>query len=157
MTVVASLVSKLPNLAGLARTCEIFHAERLMLADASVVAEREFERVSVTAGKWLPIESLPPADIGAFLRARQAEGYTCIALEQSANSIPLPDYQFPRRVVILLGAEKQGVPVELLNCVDQAVEIPQKGIIRSLNVHVSASILLWEYTRQTMLGIAAPA
>ncbi len=33
---------------------------------------------------------------------------------------------------------------------DVCVEIPQFGIIRSLNVHVSASLLLWEYTRQRL-------
>jgi tRNA G18 (ribose-2'-O)-methylase SpoU len=153
--VIASLVDKLPNLAGLSRTCEIFQAERLMLSDLSVVHEAEFKSISVTAHQWLPMEALPVAGIAAFIRARQAEGYTCIALEQSAASLQLPAYQFPSRVVILLGAEKEGVPVDLLNLVDHAVEIPQLGIIRSLNVHVSASILLWEYTRQTMLGLVA--
>jgi hypothetical protein len=33
---------------------------------------------------------------------------------------------------------------------DVCVEIPQQGIIRSLNVHVSGAIMLWEYTRQHM-------
>lgn len=31
---------------------------------------------------------------------------------------------------------------------DVCVEIPQHGVIRSLNVHVSAALLVWEYTRQ---------
>lgn len=126
-----------------------------MLSDLSVVHESDFKSISVTAHQWLPMEALPVAGIADFIRARQAEGYTCIALEQSAASVQLPAYQFPSRVVILLGAEKEGVPVDLLNLVDQCVEIPQLGIIRSLNVHVSASILLWEYTRQAMLGLVA--
>lgn len=129
--VVASLVGKLPNLAGLSRTCEIFQAESLMVADASVVHERDFKSVSVTAHKWLPIHELKPNRIADFMRAKQAEGYTCIALEQSAASIKLTEYQFPPRLVIILGAEKEGVPVELLNIVDHCVEIPQLGIIRS--------------------------
>jgi len=153
--VVASFVSKLPNLAGLARTCEIFQSAKLMLADTSVTSHPDFTAVSVTAQRWLPIEQLAPADVGRFLRERQDEGYTCVALEQSAQSVPLPRYQFPRRLVIVLGAEKQGVPVELLNQVDTCVEIPQRGILRSLNVHVSASILLWEYQRQDILGLLA--
>jgi len=32
--------------------------------------------------------------------------------------------------------------------VDVCVEIPQHGVTRSLNVHVSAALLVWEYTRQ---------
>jgi tRNA G18 (ribose-2'-O)-methylase SpoU len=51
-------------------------------------------------------------------------------------------------VVLLLGAEKEGIPVDLLQDVDLCVEIPQLGITRSLNVHVSGALLLWEYTRQ---------
>jgi len=98
---------------------------------------------------------LQPSDIESFLRARSAEGYTCVALEQSATSVLLPSFQFPRKLVLLLGAEKEGVPVALLNQVDHCVEIPQSGLIRSLNVHVSASILLWEYERQSLLGLLA--
>ena len=155
LIVIASLVSKLPNLAGLSRTCEIFSAERLMVADPTIVAEKEFQSISVTAHRWLKIEALAPAKIAAFMRERQAEGYVCLALEQSAASVQLPSFQFPARCVLLLGAEKEGVPVELLNLVDHCVEIPQTGIIRSLNVHVSASIMMWEYTRQRSLGIVA--
>lgn len=46
--VIASLVGKAPNLAGLTRTCEIFQAEALMVADLEVLKDREFESVAVT-------------------------------------------------------------------------------------------------------------
>jgi tRNA guanosine-2'-O-methyltransferase len=49
---------------------------------------------------------------------------------------------------LLLGDEKEGIPFELLQILDQCIEIPQFGIIRSLNVHVSGAITLWEYTKQ---------
>ena len=44
-----------------------------------------------------------------------------------------------------------GVPVHLLNEVDMCVEIPQFGITRSLNVHVSAALFIWEFTRRHLL------
>lgn len=53
--------------------------------------------------------------------------------------------------VLLLGKEKEGIPVQFLHTVDQCIEIPQFGIIRSLNVHVSGAIAIWEFTRQTRL------
>jgi len=62
----------------------------------------------------------------------------------------LSDFQFPLKTVLLLGKEKEGVPVYLLQAVDTCVEIPQLGIIRSLNVHVSGAISIWEYTKQHM-------
>ena len=50
-------------------------------------------------------------------------------------------------MVLLLGAEGTGVPASLLCEVDACVEIPQRGLLRSLNVHVSAAIAMWELTR----------
>ena len=64
-------------------------------------------------------------------------------------SVPLPAFRFPAKTLLLLGAEGLGLPAELLALLDAAVEIPQPGKqIRSLNVHVSASMAIYEYTRQ---------
>ena len=54
----------------------------------------------------------------------------------------------PRLDKDLLGKEKEGVPVELLDLVDICVEIPQHGLIRSLNVHVTGALVVWEYVKQ---------
>jgi len=55
----------------------------------------------------------------------------------------------------IIGKEKEGIPVEFIHLLDECIEIPQLGIIRSLNVHVSASVLIWEYTRQHTMMKAA--
>eukprot|EP01051_Picozoa_sp_SAG22_P013364 SAG22_NODE_1487_length_4318_cov_1.548471_1_plen_96_part_00 len=71
-------------------------------------------------------------------------GFTVVGVEQSAQSVSLERYTpFPRRAVLLLGKEKEGLPQKYLALVDQTVEIPQFGVIRSLNVHVSAAIMMW--------------
>jgi tRNA G18 (ribose-2'-O)-methylase SpoU len=88
-------------------------------------------------------------------------------LEQTSSSESLLEYQFPPSAaflsdsssdtntnggtVLLLGKEKEGIPIEYLQVVDQCIEIPQYGIIRSLNVHVSGAIAIWEYTKQQQL------
>lgn len=46
--------------------------------------------------------------------------------------------------------EKEGIPVELIQHLDVCVEVPQEGIIRSMNVHVTGAIFIWEYARQQM-------
>lgn len=94
-----------------------------------------------------------------------------MGVEQTANSKCLTEYSFPRRSVLLLGYpphsdlvhmlliieflhllvcrnEREGIPAEFLPLLDECVEIPQLGIIRSLNVHVSGALLVWEYTQQ---------
>ncbi len=57
--------------------------------------------------------------------------------------------------VLGLGQEKEGIPVNLIQVLDACMEIPQLGVIRSLNVHVSGAIAVWEYTRQQHARIAA--
>lgn len=73
-------------------------------------------------------------------------------LEQTSSSVSLTEMKFPDQpTVLLLGKEKEGIPVEYLQAVDQCVEIPQLGVIRSLNVHVSGAIAIWEHTKQRKL------
>jgi tRNA G18 (ribose-2'-O)-methylase SpoU len=87
-------------------------------------------------------------DLTNFLRQKKDEGYVLCGLEQTTNSKKLGDYEFPEKCVLLLGQEKQGIPADLLQLLDHTIEIPQYGFIRSLNVHVSGSLLLYEYTKQ---------
>lgn len=84
---------------------------------------------------------------------RKKEGCVIVGVEQTSSSVQLIDYTFPDKpVVLLLGKEKEGIPVEFIHAVDQCVEIPQLGIIRSLNVHVSGAITIWEYTKQRIMN-----
>ena len=59
------------------------------------------------------------------------------------------------KVVLLLGAEKEGLAAELIQLCDVCVEIPQAGMIRSLNVHVTGAICMFEYVRAAMAREAA--
>ena len=56
LIVCASLINKVPNLGGLARTSEIFAAERLVIPDKNVLNSGEFKSLSVTANDWIEVE-----------------------------------------------------------------------------------------------------
>ncbi|RHY33008.1 hypothetical protein DYB32_001979 [Aphanomyces invadans] len=142
----------IPNVAGLARTCEIFNASKLLIPSASMTQDILFRQISVTANKWVDMEEVPPANVRPYLRRMKQVGYTIVALEQTSSSACLSTFAFPERCVIVLGNEKEGIPVDILQAVDLCVEIPQMGVIRSLNVHVSGAILLWNYTQQRLLA-----
>jgi len=72
--------------------------------------------------------------------------------ERSSAGFPNPNPNPNPRCVLLLGEEQRGIPADFIHLLDECVEIPQLGIVRSLNVHVSASICIWEYTRQRQFG-----
>ena len=65
LVVCASLIDKLPNLAGLARTVEIFAADRFVVPDKSLCKMDEFQSISVGAGDWIDIEQVKP-EVGAL-------------------------------------------------------------------------------------------
>mmetsp|Transcript_9819 Transcript_9819/g.23019 ORF Transcript_9819/g.23019 Transcript_9819/m.23019 type:complete len:388 (-) Transcript_9819:19-1182(-) len=150
--VLASLLDKGSNIGGLARTCEVFRMSKLVVADKrKLEADKLFKTMSVTADKWLPIAQVRPGQLDEFVRGVRARGYSLVALEQTRGSVPLQQAKLPKRMVLVLGNERLGLPHEVLSAVDMCIEIPQLGMIRSLNVHVSASIVLWEYTKQHAL------
>jgi len=150
LIMIASLINKAPNLGGLTRTCEIFNVESLAVPDIRVKTNAVYKNLCVTADKWQPLVEVPPINLPEYIQKLKLKGYRILALEQAARSHKLQEYIFPEKVAVLLGREKEGVPTELLNLVDDCIEIPQMGIIRSLNVHVSGSILIWEYTKQQL-------
>ena len=94
------------------------------------------------------VSSHQQQDLMKWLRQKKDEGYTIVGLEQTSTSTSLHNHQFDSKTVLLLGKEKEGIPVEYLQLVDTCLEVPQLGIIRSLNVHVTGAISIWEYTKQ---------
>ena len=88
LVVIASLVDKIPNLAGLARTCEVLGAEALVMADRDrTVSHKDFTAVSVTAEQWLPIRDVSIAGLVPYLLRLRREGYTLVGLEQTRGCL----------------------------------------------------------------------
>ncbi|KAK9803310.1 hypothetical protein WJX72_011367 [[Myrmecia] bisecta] len=150
LIVVGSLLGKAPNLAGLTRTAEAFRAAALVVADLKILKEHAYTSISVTAEQWIPIHQVPLPGLVSWLEGQRRAGYTLVGLEQTAGSRSLPDYDFPERTVLVLGREREGIPPDILACLDGTAEIPQLGFVRSLNVHVSGAIAMYEYTRQRL-------
>ena len=71
-----------------------------------------------------------------------------IALVPSGG-IPLPELDLDGDVVLLLGAEREGLPAEMLARCDERATIPQAGGAESLNVAMAGTIALYELARRT--------
>lgn len=147
-TLVASLIERAPNLGGLCRTCEVFGAGQMTVNSLSVVKDSQFTNLSVSAEKWVSIIEVGRHRLPLYLTEQRSRGRCLVALEQTCDSVCLTRCQLPADCVLVLGNEREGIPAELLPLFDMFVEIPQSGVIRSLNVHVAGALLLWEYARQ---------
>lgn len=157
LVICASLVSKPVNLGGLCRTAEIM-TSTLVLPDERLLSDATFVGVSSTANRWADIRIVPPEQSAEYLAdMRERQGYAIVGLEQTVHSAPLQHVQFPSRVVLVLGDEKRGIPAPILAQLTLCVEIPQLGRIRSLNVHASGAMLVWEWMKQSLLEQEASA
>lgn len=79
------------------------------------------------------------------LKKLKDDGYIIIAVEQIEESIKLEDYIFnkEKKYALVLGNEVRGVAQNVVDYCDEAIEIPQYGTKHSLNVSVTAGIVMW--------------
>ena len=151
VVVVASYLEKNANIAGLVKTSLAFGAQLLAIPNRLILNDADFLAATEGAERLQPLLEVLPRDVEKFLAYHKAHGYALIGLEQTATSVSIQTYQFPEKSVILLGFEKEGIPPHIIPMLDICVEIPQYGLIRSLNVHVSAAICLAAYSQSPYL------
>jgi tRNA G18 (ribose-2'-O)-methylase SpoU len=81
------------------------------------------------------------------------EGYTVLSVEQVQGSTMLQDLKLDKekRYAVILGNEVKGVQQEVVDMSDGCIELPQYGTKHSLNVSVTAGIVIWEFARQLLI------
>ena len=142
--ILGSLLEKIPNLFGLMRTCEIFNIGALTIPSEDILNDKNFISSSSNSEKLIPLLSIPKVTVKEFIIAYRKLGYSIIGLEQTQNSIDIKKFEFKEKMVLVLGNEKEGIPQEIIDLIDNCIIINQFGEVRSLNVHVSAAIMIWE-------------
>ncbi|KAJ6261951.1 hypothetical protein Dda_2750 [Drechslerella dactyloides] len=151
LLVIASLVDNNYNLGGICRVSELLGVRQLYVGNKTMALKsREFTSVSVSSENWLPIEEAKKVDVAALIARKRQEGYTVVGIEQTDRSVILGSrgFAFPVRTVLVIGAEKTGIPPELLVEMDICVEVKQFGETRSMNVQTATAVVLYEYARQ---------
>lgn len=149
LIVLSSLVDKPPNLGGICRLCDVLGAKELCVNDISITRNPQFKNVAVSADLWMPMSEVKEQDIIKFMMEKKREGYTLIGLEQTDKSVQLnADLKFPRKSLILLGKEREGIPAEYLAELDFCVEIKQVGVIRSMNIQTATAVIVHAYSIQ---------
>ena len=80
----------------------------------------------------------------------QKEGVFVYSIEQVEGSTKLQNLQLDtdRRYAVVFGNEVKGVHQEVVDLADGCLEIPQFGTKHSLNVSVTAGIVIWEVAKQ---------
>ena len=76
-----------------------------------------------------------------------------ISIEQVEGAIPLQEFEVEsgQKYALVFGNEVKGVQQDIINQSDYCLEIPQFGTKHSLNISVSAGVVLWEFVKKTKL------
>jgi tRNA G18 (ribose-2'-O)-methylase SpoU len=148
LIICATLVQNPANLGSLCRTAEAFRVQSLVLSDLAVAESHTFRNPAASTHLWQPMQGCAVAQLPDWIAQQQQAGYSVIALDANPKALSLPQFRFPLRSVLLLGQELTGIPDSILTLADQAVTIPQFGLVESLNVQTAAAVAVYEYLRQ---------
>ncbi|MBQ6613268.1 MAG: RNA methyltransferase [Alistipes sp.] len=149
VTVVLDNVRSAQNVGSFFRTADAFGIEHIALCGISCTPpNREIHKTAL--GAELSVAwTYYPTTLECVEKLR-AEGYRILAIEQIENSTMLNKFcaEPNTKYALVFGNEVEGVDQAIADIVDGAIEIPQVGIKHSLNVSVSAGILMWEMFKQ---------
>ena len=100
---VTSLIEKPANLGGLARTCEVFGIKKMIMRTSKITLEKEFKSLSMSSENWVDISDVKVEDLQEFIVGVKKEGYCVVGAEQTAESVKLEQFEFPKLTVLVLG------------------------------------------------------
>ena len=87
-------------------------------------------------------------DIFEVIKKLRKDGVRVVAVEQDADAVSYDAYDTEKPAVYIFGNEVDGVPEEVCADADATIEIPMKGEKESLNVSVSAGVILYQDLRR---------
>ena len=149
LVVVLDNVRSLHNVGSVFRTGDAFRVECIMLCGITATPpSAEIHKTALGAEDvvdWKYYEST--MDAVAELRS---QGYKIYSIELCQGSIALQDFVTApgERYAVVLGNEVKGVQQDVVDASDGAIEIPQFGTKHSLNVSVTAGMVIWEFAKK---------
>ncbi len=146
--VVLDDVRSLNNIGSVFRTSDAFAVEKIILCGITAQPpHREIEKTALGATESVYWEySRSCVDT---VKSLKSEAVRVIGVEQVQGAVSLEEFQLGvQRIAFVFGNEVKGVAQEVLDVCDDFVEIPQLGTKHSLNISVSAGVVLWEAFRQ---------
>ena len=144
IAVVLDNVRSLHNVGSVFRTCDAFLIHEILLCGVTgQPPHSEMEKTALGATETVDWKYFSKtSDAVEYLKEN---GWKIYAVEQTKNSVLLQDFVITKeKVAFVFGNEVYGVDQEVIDQCDGVIEIPQAGTKHSLNIAVSAGIVLWE-------------
>lgn len=152
LVVVLDHVRSLYNVGSVFRTADAFRLSGICLCGITACPPHpEIHKTALGAEDsvyWKYYERTE--DAVSFLKG---QGYTVLAVEQCQGSTMLQDFrpEADKKYAVILGNEVKGVQQQVVDSCDGCLEIPQFGTKHSMNVSVTAGIVMWHFAQSVLL------
>ena len=146
LVVVLDGVRSLYNVGSVFRTSDAFRVSEVILCGITATPPNaEIHKTALGAEdsvNWRYFKDTMEA-----VATLRSEGYTLLAIEQCEGSTMLNDFhpEEGSKYAVILGNEVKGVQQEVVDACDGCLEIPQFGTKHSMNVSVTAGIVIWHF------------
>ncbi len=150
LVLVLDNIRSMMNIGSVFRTADAFLLEEILLCGITATPpHREIQKTALGATEsmhWRYYEQTTSA-----IKHLKEKGYMVLAVEQARESQNLKEF-LPLKnqpYALVFGNEVKGVSQEVLDLCDACLEIPQFGTKHSLNVAVTAGIVIWDFFVKT--------
>ena len=144
-TVVTEDVYQLHNTSAVMRSCDIFGIQNI-----HVIEERNLKRIdreiAMGAQKWVSLNRYHSS--AECIQNLRNKGYQIVASTPHNDAEMLADFDISKPSAIFFGTEKNGLSEEIIDQADKFIKIPMMGFTESLNISVSAAIILQNITQK---------
>lgn len=145
LIVVLDNIRSLNNIGSVFRTSDAFRVQEIILCGITATPpNRDIHKTALGAEdsvEWRHFESTKDAVLEL-----KTNNIQIVAIEQAKESISLNEFQIKsdKPIAVIFGNEVEGVSDDVMDIVDECIEIPQYGTKHSLNISVSAGIVIWD-------------
>lgn len=138
-------VYQLHNTSAVMRSCEVFGVQEINIIEEKF-GKRIDSEIAMGAQKWVDVNRYE--SVQSCIDSVKRKGYQIIATTPHSDSCLLHEFDISKRSTIFFGTEKEGLSSQILNQADGFIKIPMVGFTESLNVSVSAAIIIQDITNR---------
>ncbi|TRO66644.1 TrmH family RNA methyltransferase [Christiangramia sabulilitoris] len=142
-TVVAQDVYQLHNTSAVVRSCDVFGIQNIHIIEEKI-PRRIDKEIAMGAQKWVDINRYTSTQ--DCVKKLRENGYRIVATSPHEGAELLDDFDIHKPAALFFGTEKDGLSNEILSEADSLLKIPMVGFTESLNISVSAAIILHSLT-----------
>ena len=146
VVVVLDNIRSAHNVGSVFRTADSFKVDKVWLCGiCAVPPSAEIHKSALGAEDSVAWEHV--SDTMDAVNRLKEEGYIVVSAEQTVGSVMLDTFvpEKGKKYAVVFGNEVAGVRQDVVNASDFCLEIPQYGTKHSLNVSVSAGVILWHF------------